>query len=260
MKRKAETQPIPKLVRLKVPPLYEVFAVKASHLKAFLKSYELQDLCVRAPGQGGVNPAWATNQMKVLSEARYHNGAIIAMRQTRSDTIVAFALCTFEDTLLSVPVKRIAFVHLVCSSPTHPGAGGVILRETEEFATRLGASIVMLQSVRSAMGTYTRKGYVRGLGLRTQESLQKAREKYAKMLARPDAKLLLGAPYIEALNGEYYPYWNKLKDTVAMFKQLPRTRANMTLNWAQGTFRNETRTVLGTYIQSTAHARWTKLD
>lgn len=216
-------------------------------------------LCKR-PGSF-IEKEYTANLLKSASR-RPRTAVVVAAVRSTDGYVAALAHCTLHSGLPGIAPRRIVFIDLVCSDAGHKGVGAVLLRELEAYARdTLGAQALVLQSVLDprTQNAYYRKGFERGVGNRSAETLKTARAAFRTLNTLGDAhlKALLAcakgecrkrlaeqlsvarqrpsAEWKHALGGEYYPPYNSLYDggdAFVMTKRLSQPRSFlMSLLW-----------------------------
>ena len=217
-------------------------------------SKQFARLCSRKTNAalGGVDRGYIARLDNKISQKPGNVFRLAVLKGTRA---VGLAHCTLHARMAGFKQRRVVFVHLVCSDANVKGAGSILLAELEDYARSIGARVVALQSLPAPQvrGAYTRRGFVRGVGNRSDEALRLARTRFNTLRANPGdnhAWLLeaidknedlqkymrdqavhggrVSPAFLEALGGEFFPPYNSLYsggDSVAMYKQLPANAA-----------------------------------
>lgn len=239
---------------------------------------------------------------KVLQKSVEHQNSTFVMTVGTSGGggkgPVALALCTLRGSMPGFRGTRLVFVDLVCSSKARRGTGGILLDELEAYARSLGARALVLQSVLSpdTRASYARRGFVRGVGNRSDAAVALARQRFRELAANPgdlnrlldcadkECRALLATQlreareddpaaraspeFLQALEGEFYPLLNTLYDggnSLVMFKPLPNASASSrrsgVVDWQHpyATFMDPRQTRLATYVSDPAQRRMRKL-
>ena len=228
-------------------------------------STKFDRLCVRktnATVGGGVSRSYIRG---LDSKIEDHPSSTFRLAVLKGQQTVALTHCTLYARMPGFKQQRVVFVDLVCSDERAKGAGSILLTELENYARSIGARVVALQSLPSPQvrGAYSRRGFVRGLGNRSNEATRLARQRFANLRSmassgnfkrllkylnnvdddnqlclnlEEQAKLTkaLSPAFLEALAGEFYPAYNSLfgeGDSVAMYKQVQQPASTARVWW-----------------------------
>ncbi|PRW20572.1 GNAT family acetyltransferase [Chlorella sorokiniana] len=205
-------------------------------------------------------------------------GSTFRLAVLRNGEAVALAQCTLYNHISGFKQRRIVFLDLVCSDEKVKGAGSILLGELEGYARSLGARVIALQALPSVRATYSRRGFVRGMGNRSDAAVALAGARFRDLTAA-DPRLDIGRlhdlvndkdlyaminqvasvssgrlspEFLEALAGEFYPLYNSLYsggDSVVMYKQLQGADSKGAVEWEgeYGRFADPTKRMLAKY-------------
>jgi GNAT superfamily N-acetyltransferase len=181
----------------------------------------LAHLCERP--RYGVGEGYVRGKLK-LPDPKRRKG-VFALTVSTDDTglVTGFVRGSLHLWRPGIQPTRIMWIDLVCSDPAHKGMGSIMMKEVEEYARNLGATIIILQSVLDpdTIAFYRRKGFRRGIGPRDKLSVARARELF-KILRNPKRDM---RHVVQELRAHHPPrteeYILQLRDHV---KQAQRTR------------------------------------